>query len=107
MKRAKVRATMPCHWVTDGNGDPVMIPECYGGAHHPSSCTCEVRGSDLDQAKEALREAELRIERMRAASHLKNQRYEQIFNMNRRLRERIAELESQEAKNEVHPILSG
>lgn len=86
---------MPCHWIRDGDGTEVLIPECYGGAHDPKECTCEVRGSELDQAREALRKAEERIARMVDAARQQNERYTQTFNMNRQLRARIIELESQ------------
>lgn len=85
---------MPCHWVKGEDGQEFMIPECYGGAHDPKECTCEVKGSELDRAKEAWREAEERISRMVDAGHRLNERYTQIFNQNRNLRERIRELEA-------------
>lgn len=86
---------MPCHWTKDGDGNPVMIPECYGGANDPEHCTCNITGSELDKLREALREAEERIERMRAATQRFNERYAQVFNHNRALRARILELEAQ------------
>lgn len=85
---------MPCHWIKDDDGTPVMIPECYGGAHDPKECTCEVGGSQLDQALEALREAEDKIVRLIASAHERNHRYTQLSNMNRQLRDRIRELEA-------------
>ncbi len=89
---------MPCHWTKDGDGNPVMIPECYGGANDPEHCTCNIAGSELDKLREELREAYERIERMRLATHRQNERYLQVFNANRNLRARIAELEAQPAQ---------
>ena len=84
---------MPCHWTKDSNGDPVMIPECYGCANHPGDCTCEVRGSQLDQIGDALQEAEARIEQQTDTIHQLNKRLEVERRANSALRARIRELE--------------
>ena len=29
-----------CYWMKDENGDPVLIPQCWGSLYDPSQCTC-------------------------------------------------------------------
>lgn len=85
---------MPCHWVRGEDGLEFMIPECYGGAHDPKECTCDVKGSELEAAQTQLREAQEHIEKMQERLLRRNDEIERLRNDNLRLRTRIRELEN-------------
>lgn len=87
---------MACHHVKDPEtGLWAHIPECYGAIHDPDGCTCEVRGSDLEQAVLERDRAQRRAESyLQSAQSLREQNVRMSIR-NRELRRRITELKQQ------------
>lgn len=84
---------MKCHWAVDREGGlNCFIPGCYGGAADPSSCTCQIDGSRLDQAEAELALAQETITYLRACLTYDRKNSLSLRRNNDRLRDQIREL---------------
>lgn len=84
-----------CHWVKIGDEEWVHIPGCWGAIHDPAGCTCDIKGSELERALRARREAEICIEKLREKALERSERLNEMFMMNNRLRDEIRRLEDE------------
>jgi hypothetical protein len=84
---------MACHHVKDPEtGMWVHIPECYGAINDPDGCTCEIKGSDLEQAIFEKEEAQRRAEACLQSAQSVREQNVRISVRNSELRQRITEL---------------
>ncbi|MBK5923806.1 hypothetical protein CCR90_08435 [Rhodovulum sulfidophilum] len=92
---AEAFTTTRCHWVRTDDGLDILIPMCCGSAiGGPSECTCNVPESRIEAAERGRAEAEAHV--LRLMDERDRRLYEQagIWRRNKRLRERIEELET-------------
>lgn len=83
-----------CYWYRDGDGE-VLIPMCLGCAvNGPEQCTCDVPESRIEAAERGRAEAERQVMRLREARDRRLDEQQRMWWQNKRLRERIAELEA-------------
>jgi hypothetical protein len=85
-----------CYWYRDGDGNgEVLIPMCLGTAvNGPEQCTCDVPMSRIEAAERGRRIAEEHVERLREARDRRLDEQRTLWWQNKRLRERIRDLES-------------
>lgn len=84
---------MNCHWVKDPkDGFLCFIPGCAVGVGDPLACTCQVEGSRLDKAEEALADAEETIRHLRSMLKYEQSHAGNLHRNNTRLRDEIREL---------------
>ncbi|MDB6178958.1 hypothetical protein PAF17_15815 [Paracoccus sp. Z330] len=84
-----------CHWLKDEDGEEILIPMCCGGAVYGSyACTCTVPESRIEAAERGRAEAERQVQRLCEARDRRLDEQKASWNMQRRLRRRIAELET-------------
>ena len=79
-----------CYWTKDDNGDPFLIPQCYGAAIHPEGCTCSVPGSRIELAENARDALGEEVQRLREKLLHGNERYLLLLDENRRLRAKLS-----------------
>lgn len=82
-----------CYWYRDGDGE-VLIPMCFGTAvNGPEQCTCDVPDSRIEASERGRAEAEAQVLRLREARDRRLDEQKNMWWQNKRLRERIRELE--------------
>lgn len=92
---------MTCQWVKDpDNGLDAFIPRCWGGVHGPESCTCEIAGSELEQAQKATAEARETITFLREQLSRERENLIYLSQNNRRLRDEIRKLRGPPDRNQ-------
>ena len=84
-----------CYWTRDEDGYEMLIPRCYGGALHPSGCTCDVGGSVLELAERRRDIAEGEVLRLREKALRARENYEQSLRCQGRLIKEIKRLEAE------------
>ncbi|MBL3576277.1 hypothetical protein JMK10_06320 [Rhodovulum sulfidophilum] len=81
-----------CYWIRDQDGAEILIPMCWGAAiGGPAECTCNVPESRIEAAERGRAEAEAQVLRLR---EVRLEAQAVTWRENKRLRERIAELET-------------
>lgn len=85
-----------CYWTKDEDGDEILIPMCCGSAvYGPHACTCNVPESRIEAAERGRAEAERQVLRLREARHRSLEEQKTRWRYQRRLHQRITELENQ------------
>ena len=83
-----------CHWTIEG---PLahFIPGCMGGAvGGPGGCTCDHPLSEIDQEREARREAEECVERLLVKARRREEFNDSMMRENKRLRAELRRLKA-------------
>ncbi|NDK36675.1 hypothetical protein [Rhodovulum sulfidophilum] len=93
-------ATTRCHWIRTDDGLDILIPMCCGAAiGGPAECTCDVPESRIEAAERGRQEAEAQVLRLRGVRDLSLEEQARMWRENKRLRQRIKELETLLAGN--------
>ncbi|RBO54084.1 hypothetical protein DSD19_06380 [Rhodovulum sp. BSW8] len=84
-----------CYWLRDDDGAEILIPMCCGAAiGGPAECTCNVPESRIEAAERGRAEAEAQVLRLREVRDHRLEEQARMWRENKRLRERISELET-------------
>lgn len=84
-----------CYWYRDGDGE-VLIPMCLGCAvNGPEQCTCDTPMSRIEAAERGREIAERHVMRLCEARDRRLEEQNTLWWQNKRLRQRIRELEAQ------------
>ncbi|BAQ69386.1 hypothetical protein NHU_02232 [Rhodovulum sulfidophilum] len=84
-----------CYWIRDQDGAEILIPMCWGAAIvGPAECTCNVPESRIETAERGRAEAERQVLRLMDERDRRLEAQAVTWRENKRLRERIAELET-------------
>ncbi|RAP42376.1 hypothetical protein BYZ73_04050 [Rhodovulum viride] len=84
-----------CHWLRDEDGLEILIQMCCGAAiGGPAECTCNVPESRIEAAERGRAEAEAHVLRLMDERDRRLHEQAGIWGRNKRLRQRIEELET-------------
>jgi hypothetical protein len=92
-----------CYWILEG-ADALLIPMCGGCAiEGVTGCTCDVPESRLEAAERGRAEAEKQVERLRATAARRDEQQAKSWNLHRRTRERLHQLEAEQIVRPIRP----
>ncbi|PTW37210.1 hypothetical protein C8N38_1324 [Rhodovulum kholense] len=89
------RQPIRCHWLRDEDGLEILIPMCCGAAiGGPAECTRNVPESRIEAAERGRAEAEAHVLRLMDERDRRLHEQAGIWRRNKRLRQRIEDLET-------------